>query len=84
MADGKTVKACWYKGNDDEFPYINVNWPDNFCGAVDFGMSDFGRVILIGNNLPYGCRWFGGYENGDYFIEWVVKGWEYMIKEYGN
>lgn len=79
VADGKLLAAYWYLGEDDDAPppEINIKWPKNFCGAVDFGESR-DEIVLVENNLPYACGWYGGYDDGEIYGEWLSRGFEYM------
>lgn len=84
ISNGEVLAAYWYLGDDEEAdpPEIDVDWPKDFCGAVDFGRTSFGEVALVENNLPYGCGWYGGYSNAGEYKQWLEKGWSFMMKNY--
>lgn len=85
VANGKVLAAYWYDGRDKEeveAPSLNINWPKDFCGAVDFGRMSDGKIALVENNLPYGCGWYGSYGDGKVYGEWLEAGFEFLkIKE---
>lgn len=82
VANGEVLAAFWYMGEEFEVdpPDIDLKFPPSFCGAVDFGRLNNGEIILIENNLPYACGWYGSYVEGDIYLEWIVEGWEYLNK----
>lgn len=86
VANGKVLDAYWYLGEENELtpPKIDVSWPSDFCGAVDFGRLRNGKIALVENNLPYACGWYGPYEKGKIYAEWLKKGWEYINENYRN
>lgn len=79
VANGEILAAYWYQGEEKEIepPELNVAFPSSFCGAVDFGRSD-GEVVLIENNLPYACGWYGPYSEGDIYGKWLEKGFSFL------
>ena len=81
VANGEVLAAYWYDGDEEEVdpPKIDIDWPKDFCGAVDFGRTSFGEIALVENNLPYACGWYGGYKEAAKFKEWIEKGWDYML-----
>jgi len=83
VADGKVVATGWYDGLDDDepAPTIAIDWPEGFCGAVDFGRLVDGRIALVECQHPYGC---GNYlENSEavVYAQWIIKGWEWTLKQ---
>lgn len=80
VANGKVLCAYWYIGLEKRTdpPELDINWPDNFCGAVDFGIDRYGRVSLVENNLPYACGWYGPLKDARLFIEWLKCGMEFL------
>lgn len=77
IADGKILTGEWYSGdeiNTPDAPELKINIPENFCGAIDFGMLDTGELALIENNGPYACGWYG--KNDKLYAEWLIKGWK--------
>lgn len=81
VANGEILAAYWYQGQEQEVnpPSLDIDWPQDFCGAVDFGRSN-GTIFLIENNLPYACGWYGPYSEGRVYAEWLKKGWVYLNK----
>lgn len=83
VANGKILAAYWYDGlnkEEVEAPSLNINWPKDFCGAVDFGRLSNGEIALVENNLPYGCGWYGSYGDGRIYGEWLEAGFEFLKK----
>lgn len=80
VANGKVLAAKWYQGEEKELdaPELGDIFPLDFCGAVDFGRTHDGKITLIENNLPYACGWYGLYEEGRIYGEWLEKGHEYI------
>lgn len=82
VANREVLAAHWYSGhNEDEpAPSIEVDWPSDFCGAVDFGICD-NKITLVENHLPYGCGWYGSLNDGKIYGEWLEKGFEFLKKK---
>ena len=81
VADGKVLTAYWYLGDEEEVdaPKLNIDWPEDFCGAVDFGRLSTGEIALVENNLPYACGWYGPHSEGKVYGEWLDKSWNYVL-----
>ena len=79
VGNGKVMAAHWYLGEEKEIdpPELDVDW-GNFCGAVDFGRDSHGNIQLVENNLPYACGWYGSFNDGKIFGEWLSIGWNYV------
>lgn len=76
---GKVLVAEWYWGDEKntpparEFPY----WiPQDYCGAIDFGMTDNGKFSLIEAQHPFACGWYGN--KTEIYAQWLIDGWYYM------
>lgn len=84
VADGEVLVAHWYQGPEVEIdpPELGIGWPKDFCGAVDFGRLDNGKIALVENNLPYACGWYGSCNDGEVYGEWLSKGFKYL--KYGR
>ena len=81
VADGKILTGEWYSGdevNTPDAPELNIKIPFDYCGALDFGMLTTGELALVEANSPYACGWYG--KQNDLYVEWLVKGWKYMIR----
>jgi len=78
VADGQVVTTGWYDGdNEDEpAPDLPIEWPSDFCGAVDFGRLDTGEIALVESHHPYACGWYG--DDEELFLLWLITGWEYL------
>ena len=80
VADGQVLATGWYDGtNEDEpAPELNIEWPADFCGAVDFGRLTTGEIALVESQHPYACGWYG--DDHVSYINWLIKGWDYMLR----
>lgn len=80
IADGEVVFSAWYMGQDENIkaPELHINWPKDFCGAVDFGRVSDGRILLVEAQHPYGIGWYGKTSDHNEFIKWSIAGWRYM------
>ena len=76
IADGKLVTTGWYDGyNENEpAPLLNIKWPKGFCGAVDFGRIETGKIALVESHPPFACGWYG--DDPELFVLWLIEGWE--------
>jgi hypothetical protein len=75
VSEGQVITTGWYSGEDEDkpAPAIQVDWPKNFCGAVDFGEVD-GRMLLVEAHSPFACGWYGQ-DNIDYAY-WLIRSWK--------
>lgn len=80
VANGKVLYIGWYWGPDDDAvpPEIKINWPSDYCGAADFGMTTDGRFLFIENNEPFSCGWYGHIAEGRIYGQWLETGYKYM------
>ena len=81
VADGKILTGEWYWGdevNTPDAPELNLPIPEGYCGALDFGRLKSGELALVEANSPYACGWYG--KNHKLYVEWLVKGWNYLTK----
>lgn len=81
ISNGKILDSGWYWGDEDKMPdppILNIDFPSDYCGAVDFGMLDSGELALVEANHPFSCGWYG--INHKAYVQWLNDGWEYMKK----
>lgn len=80
VAGGEVLFGEWYDGEEKDAPSLDfVEFPTDYCGAVDFGETDDGKFALVeANHPPYAIGWYGGTKNAKIYFEFVVKGWEYL------
>lgn len=78
ISAGKVLTYGWYDGinEDKELPEIKIEWPKDFCGAVDFGELASGEVALVESHDPYACGWYG--EDHENYLRWLIEGWKYV------
>jgi hypothetical protein len=86
VANGKVLYIGWYFGADDDAmpPDLKIDWPDNYCGAVDFGTTPEGKLLLIEANEPFSCGWYGHISEGRIYGKWLEIGYEYMKEKMKN
>jgi hypothetical protein len=83
VAKGEECAKFQYIGDDEiEIPELGIDWPILFGGAVDFGLNEKGEVLLVENNLPYACGWYGSIDEGRVYAEWLESGWNYVNNYY--
>jgi hypothetical protein len=85
VADGKILTGEWYDGdevNTPDAPDLGIKIPERFCGAIDFGVTNQGKLALVESQPPYACGWYG--KNDKLYVEWLVKGWDYLRKYHEN
>jgi len=76
---GEVKSAKWCCGdNESPAPNLPIDWPKDFCGAVDFGTYENGEIALIESNSPYACGWYGKFEEYEVYTKWIIDGWNYM------
>jgi hypothetical protein len=76
VADGKIYAAEWYRGvnSDEDAPVIDIEWPEGFSGAVDFGIIlPDARVELVECHAPFACGWYG--DDHEVFLKWQIDAW---------
>jgi len=80
VADGEVVATGWYDGRDEDepAPKLNILWPAGFCGAVDFGRLDDGKIALVESHHPYACGWYG--DDHVAYLNWLISGFEYLSR----
>jgi hypothetical protein len=81
VADGKILCGEWYWGdevNTPEAPKLDINIPEGYCGAIDFGMLKEEKLALIEVQHPFSCGWYG--KDIELYAQWLVSGWDYMRK----
>lgn len=82
VANGKVVASHWYWGDESEpeAPELSIDWPTDFCGAVDFGWREDNRLELIESHHAVACGWYGDLDDGEIFAEWLDCGWQSVKK----
>lgn len=84
VANGEIVFSAWYSGKNENAlaPKLNIEWPKDYCGAVDFGLTKDGRILLVEAQHPYGIGWYGKTSDHKQFAEWSIAGWRYMKRQF--
>jgi len=84
ITNGEIVESAWYQGREETIvpPELNIKIPNNFCGAVDFGLTNDGKCALIEAQHPFACGWYG--DKIENYIQWCIDGWNYMKGEVLN
>jgi len=82
VANGKVLTGEWYYGdeiNTPDAPVLNIKIPDNYCGALDFGMLETGELALVEAQHPFACGWYG--KDYKLYAKWLIEGWKYMCDQ---
>jgi len=80
IANGRVLSGEWYSGdeiNAPDAPDLKIDFPSEYCGAVDFGMTDNDQLVLVEANHPFACGWYG--KKHEIYTEWIVEGWRYIV-----
>jgi hypothetical protein len=78
VADGELLGAGWYDGSEPDEPappLIGLEWPRGFCGAVDFGRLDDGRIALVESHHPFACGNYMENDECEAWAMWLEIGW---------
>jgi hypothetical protein len=80
VLNGEVITTGWYDGVDDNepAPELKVKYPEHFCGAVDFGKTDLGEILLVESHAPYACGWYG--ENNYDYAYWMYNAYPNYLK----
>jgi hypothetical protein len=88
ISNGKILNSSWYwnyiwgvsdQDNMPEIPELNLNIPEGYCGAVDFGtFGNDDQVALIEAHHPFSCGWYGDIKDDEIYLQWAIDGWIYM------
>lgn len=62
-------------------PYIKVDYPPDYWGAVDFGETVDGRILLIEEHHPFACGFYGesDKETIEKYFKWCELGINFML-----
>lgn len=76
IASGSIVCSGWYAGEDENWPSpkLNIEWPANYSGAVDFGLLRTGGIALVEAHAPFACGWYG--EDPCEYTYWQAEAWK--------
>lgn len=75
VAQGRIYASGWYRGFafEETPPAIDVAFPQNFSGSVDFGRLSTGEIALVEAHAPFACGWYG--DNHSKYIQWLADSW---------
>ncbi len=85
ISNGKILASGWYWGDENKMPdppSLDIDFPSDYCGAVDFGTLENGELALVEANHPFACGWYG--KNHKAYVQWIIDGWEYVKRNYKN
>lgn len=85
ISKGKVLCNGWYWGdevNTPNAPELNINIPEDYFGALDFGTLYDGRLALVESQHPFACGWYGNQDYDYLYFQWLIDGWDYMLKNY--
>jgi hypothetical protein len=82
ISNGKVLCGEWYAGdevNTPPAPEFTIPIPEGLCAAIDFGLTKDGKFALVEAQPPFACGWYG--KDDKIYLQWVIDGWEYMLKQ---
>lgn len=87
VASGRVFTIGWYDGDHEDLPFprehlSTIKWPNNFSGAIDFGLLKNGTIALVEAHAPMACGWYG--DNHDHYAAWQSEAWhnrDYWLKQ---
>ena len=84
VAGGVLITTGWYAGIDEDepAPELNIEWPQDFNAATDFGRLKDGRIAIVESHAPFACGWYGN-DHRDY-ANWQYEAWINYIKSLEN
>lgn len=76
VAKGVVICSGWYAGLDEDepAPKLDIQWPSNYSGAVDFGRLADGRTALVEAHAPFACGWYG--DDPCEYTYWQAEAWK--------
>lgn len=79
VACGTVICSGWYAGLDEDepAPVLDVQWPSDYSGAVDFGRLLDGRIALVEAHAPFACGWYG--EDPREYTYWQAEAWNQWV-----
>lgn len=81
VSDRAVLATGWYDGLDEEEPappLPRIDWPNGYCGAVDFGRLSTGQLALVEAHAPFAAGWYG--DDHSAYTMWLAEGWRYLQK----
>lgn len=78
IGNGERLSSGFYF-IDDKPPEVDIEWPKDFCGAVDLGFVE-GKITLVEVNAPFACGWYGPNDEHEKYAEWLRLGFKYIKK----
>jgi hypothetical protein len=78
VAEGTVIVSGWYQGQNEDTiaPELDIDWPRDFSGTVDFGRLDTGEIALVEAHAPMACGWYGSNEDAGFYVAWQRLAWE--------
>lgn len=76
VSKGEILATGWYSGDDEDeiAPELNLDWPSDYSGAVDFGRLTTGEIALVEAQDGYACGWYG--DDGIAYTRWLAECWK--------
>ena len=80
FAGGILITTGWYDGVDEDepAPVLDIIYPEDFNGAVDFGRLKDGKMALVECHDPFACGWYG--DDHHEYTFWQYESWIRYIK----
>lgn len=81
ITKGNILTGEWYLGEEIETPVLDIKFPFDYSGAVDFGYNYSNELLLIEAQHPYSCGWYGNKEKEEIYWQWLIDGFKYMMEK---
>jgi len=84
VTEGKVVFADWYWNEDNpdgtiiQPPQLELDVPNDWSGTIDMGYLATSEFALIECHPPFACGWYGGSNNIEVYMQWLIDGWIYL------
>lgn len=76
---GKVYATRYGSGVEAPPPSLDIAWPADYSGAVDFGLLSTGEVALIESNAPgIATGWYGTISEGAAYVNWLAACWQHL------
>ena len=78
VSAGVVAAAAWYQGENEDAPApaLEIELPQWYNGALDFGRLKDGDLALVEAQHPFACGWYG--DGIEPYLQWIIDGWKYM------
>lgn len=81
VSRGQVLDARYGSGIEAPVPQLDITWPKDYSGAVDFGLLSTGEIALIeAHDGGYSTGWYGPIGEGATYVRWLSECWEDLVR----